>query len=88
MTRDDLCQSVPCRKKTDRRPKPEKSIVFMPRHGSPIGRDPIIAVYNMAALPPRGPRASTLLLSPGLSRNPIMAVGLAVLHFCDALHPQ
>ena len=50
-------------------PEPEKSIAFMRRHGSPIGRDPIVAVYNMAAFPPaRGfPR---FLLVPRLVAQP------------------
>ena len=36
--------------RSDLRPQPGKSIEFMRRHGSRIGRDPIIAVHDLAAM--------------------------------------
>jgi hypothetical protein len=53
----------------------EKSVEFMRRHGSRIGRDPIIAVHDMQALNKRGTSGfHGFRLSLGLLRTPEQAI--------------
>jgi hypothetical protein len=53
----------------------EKSVEFMRRHGSRIGRDPIIAVHDMQALGKGGTRGfHGFRLSLGLLRTPEQAL--------------